>query len=555
MLLTSRMMYNLWLATMAVVPFSSASTGTSSSFGILNKKAKLPSWSKIQKDREKMAEYMELARQHHALCIQRAQANYYHGKAAVDASFDFGSLKFDDYAVKAAGSIPDFFEDLERKLFATSLFSREECQHVISNAESHFKETSSGEWGTLPSGQFDVAGFWIQDIPAVHQWFNKMVQERLFPLLVKKFPHFCDSIEDLVVDNAYLFKYTPETGRRTDVHTDSGCLSFTIALNGKDEYAGGGTWFEGLEGSDTSVIEMDVGGCTFRPGGVRHCGHAVTRGTRYIIGGFCMNVKKVEYVRMLLSIGNEEVQKNNLEKAQEALEVAIALNPDFDGPYSHLADVLTKQGKIKEAQQVLEHCFHNVNRRCGEIAYTLGALYLDNEEIDKSKTCMEACLEADDSDVDAMMGMAQCCAAQREFAEEEEWYHRLVSTPGAKSRLIAKAYCNLGVLHEGDDQEIEYYKKSLEIFPDSFPPSFSLGCACAMRKEFDLAIQAFRKAIDLAEEKSEEQVQALTYLYRVTISKLQAESPSGPASQEAMMKRIFETMGEGNYQRLAALRK
>jgi hypothetical protein len=82
----------------------------------------------------------------------------------------------------------------------------------------------------LPSGQYDVAGFWIRDVPAIYEWFNRMVQEWLFPLLVKQFPHFC-------LDNAYVFKYTPKTGRQTDVHAYSGCLSFTIALNGNDEYS------------------------------------------------------------------------------------------------------------------------------------------------------------------------------------------------------------------------------------------------------------------------------------------------------------------------------
>jgi hypothetical protein len=36
-------------------------------------------------------------------------------------------------------------------------------------------------------------------------------------------------------------------------------------MNGNDEYLGGGTWFEGLEGKDDNVIEMDVGQCTVRP--------------------------------------------------------------------------------------------------------------------------------------------------------------------------------------------------------------------------------------------------------------------------------------------------
>lgn len=305
---------------------SSASSSTSYS-------KKIPEWISIHNDKEKLSRYLDFARERHVESIQKARDAYFSfpGRtqesttATTDAtSFSLQDLEFDEYLIKAAGSLPDFGDELERHCFVTSrhtpLFTKQECKDMIDRAEKHFQ---GKEWTSLPSGQYDVAGFWIKSIPACHEWFDQMVKERLFPLLAKKFPDFCQSMEDLVVDNAYLFKYTTETGRRTDVHTDSGCLSFTIALNSQEEYKGGGTWFEGLEQKqgqdDTSrgLIEMDVGQCTVRPGGVRHCGHAVTEGTRYIIGGFCMNNKKIEYTRMLMGLGSEETQRGNYKKRKK----------------------------------------------------------------------------------------------------------------------------------------------------------------------------------------------------------------------------------------------
>jgi tetratricopeptide (TPR) repeat protein len=300
---------------------------------------------------------------------------------------------------------------------------------------------------------------------------------------------------------------------------------------------------------------MDAGQCTVRPGGVKHCGHAVTSGTRYIIGGFCMNAKKVEYVRMLMNLGCEESQKENYKKAQEALEAAISLNPDFDGPYSHLADLFTKQGEIEKAKKVLEHCFYNVNADSGEIAYSLGAIYLGEKEYEKAKMCMDACLKRDDCDVDAMMVMAQVCAGQNDNAGEESWCLRLVSNPGLKPKTTAKAYCNLGVLHEGTDKEIDYYKKSLEIESESFPACYSLGCAYASKKEWGSAVEAFRKSIDVAEDNSDDQKQALQNLYRITMSKLQQDHPQGVGSQEKTLAMFKEVMGDQNYERLSAMRR
>jgi tetratricopeptide (TPR) repeat protein len=154
-----------------------------------------------------------------------------------------------------------------------------------------------------------------------------------------------------------------------------------------------------------------------------------------------------------------------------------------------------------------------------------------------------------------MMVMAQACAGQSDKVGEESWYQRIVSTPGASPEVAAKAYCNLGVLHEGTDQEIECYVKSLDLVPETFKPCFSLGCAYASKQDWDPAISAFRKAIDVVEEKSDDQSRALDKLYRVTMMKLQQESPSAPPSREEMMKKFMEIMGEENYQRLAAARQ
>ncbi|CAJ1945159.1 unnamed protein product [Cylindrotheca closterium] len=522
--------------------------------------SKLPGWLTVQNDRELLSDLMNQARQRHHEAIQKARASYFHGPATElskkESEKSLESQILDEYEVHANGKIPDFDTELERRLFVTNeetpLFSEQECQDVVAKAESHFGDQP---WSRLPSGQYDVAGFWIRDVPSVHEWFNKMLQERLFPLLVKKFPHFVPDMTDLCVDNAYVFKYTPETGRRTDVHTDSGCLSFTISLNKNDEYQGGGTWFEGLEG-DTEVIEMNIGQCTVRPGGVKHCGHAIKEGTRYIIGGFCMSNSKVEYVRMLLGLGSEYFSKGDVEKSKQAFEAAIALNPDFDGSYSNLADVLTKSGERKKAREVLEYCLKEVNPQSGEIAYSLGANYLENKDYEKVKTCMLLALESDDSDVDAMEALAEVYAVQKDADAEAKWYHRIVETPGASDTALCKAYCNLGVMSEGMEEEIEYYIKAIEYRPDRFAPRYSLGCAYATKKEYEQAIQHFRHAAGLAEDNSEEQQQALQTLYRVASLHLQASGAMASITSQAdAVQKFMEVIGKENYERLASLKR
>lgn len=342
---------------------------------------------------------MKIAEERHGDCVLCAMGNYpIDPETPIDKQL-IDNMKLQEHKIVAPGDMTDFSQELERRVLVTEtpLLTKEECQQVIRDAEAHF---APGEWGQLNSGQYKVAGFWIKDIPAVHRWFCRTVAARLFPLLVKAFPDFCDNPDDLCVDNAYLFKYTPETGFRTNVHTDSGCLAFTIALNPSDEYEGGGTWFEGLDGiPEGSVIEMEEGQVTVRPGGVKHCGHAVHSGQRYIIGGFCMHKRKVEPVRQLLHCPPDTPEAT----LRQTCEAAVALNPQSDLPYNHLAGVYERAGEVAKAQAVLEHCIQNVHPYSGDVAYALACLYKDQEEYEKARECFKKCVKVDEYDFDAMV--------------------------------------------------------------------------------------------------------------------------------------------------------
>jgi tetratricopeptide (TPR) repeat protein len=447
---------------------------------------------------------------------------------------------FQEYVINSPGSLPDFGDQLDRRVLVTNppLLSRPECQDVIAMAEAYFAAAPTQSI-TQTSGQYTVSGFYIRAVPAVHAWFVRACQTQLFPLLARAFSDFIETPADLCVDNAYLFKYTRETGGRTDVHTDSGCLSFTIALN--DEYEGGGTWVEGL-----GVLEMTAGQVTIRPGGIKHCGNAVESGTRYIIGGFCLHKKKAELVRQLCLPSPDVTTEQRI----KALEAAVVLNPNCDVPYNLLANAYEEQGHVEKAQHVLEYCLTHVHATSGEIAYSLASIYMCQGLHEKARACLQICLEADPGDVDAMLSMAQTCAALGDKQSEEENYRKLVNTPGAKDAAVASAYCNLGVLYEGSDKEIECYIKSLEIALNSFAPRYSLACAYASRKQWDLACTAFRYAIECADSE-ESKTKVLKLLYQAAASLIQLDK-TAPASREEMLNRFKAVMGEDNYNLLAA---
>jgi len=276
-----------------------------------------------------------------------------------------------------------------------------------------------------------------------------------------------------------------------------------------------------------------------------------------------MHKSKPEPVRMLLTPQPGE----SLTLA--ALEAAIALNPSCDAGYSLLAEVLKQAGQADKARQVLEYCQENVHGMSGIIAYPLGCIYLDEGKYDEARRCMENCLEADDSDADAMTVMARICSAQGDVKGEETCYKRILATPSAKPKLIAGAYCNLGTLHTSQqggggadnyNDEIHYYSKALEYDPSSFVARYSLGCAYGTRERYLDAVDNLKVAVDLAAENDELKMKALQSLYKAaayhvrssTAAAANSNQPMTPQVQQAMMEQLQELMGKENYNQLAA---
>lgn len=65
-------------------------------------------------------------------------------------------------------------------------------------------------------------------------------------------------------------------------HSDNAHLSLTVALNPRSAFDGGGTRFE----STGLVISPEAGHVVCFPGSLRHAGHPITRGRRYVIAAF-----------------------------------------------------------------------------------------------------------------------------------------------------------------------------------------------------------------------------------------------------------------------------
>jgi len=524
---------------------------------------KRPAWLN-HVDRFKLEEYMNVAKQRHDNAVRDALLDYdvlgpttLTEEELSQENTLIENLKLHEYRIKAPGKIPDFHDELgEAPVFVTDketpLFSKEECKNIVGMADSYFD--GQDEPNQMESGQYYIQGFWIKDVPEVRDWFVERCRSRIFPLLKRKFPDFVDHIEDLVVDNAYLFKYIPQPGLRTEIHTDGGCLSFTFALNSKEDYEGGGTWVEGLSSDEDpemgEVIEMDVGQCTIRPGGIRHCGNPLKSGTRYIIGGFCMNKRRVEHVRQLV---NNCPQRDSAQKINEALECAIALNPGCDAAYSNLAQIYENNGDKMKAKQVMEDCLANANPKSCASSYYLGTMHYQEENYEEATKYLQKCLDIDPADGDALGAMGQCYANLGDKDKEKEILNRIIVAPGVSNRVICQAYCNLGIMHAGQDIELSYYENSLKAEPNNLPALHNLGSAYAKRHEWDNAIGVFRRVVKDLAKSEEDKFNYLKMLYQVVTAKMR--ELNNCKTREEMMTELASRMGEQNFKQLMAFQQ
>jgi len=293
-------------------------------FMLLRLPADAPS---LPDDAELHAELQKNVEEHDAENAETCR-HYHCGPAAPYAvppmaRHSMGPLPPNDY--------PAALEGDEHILVSTDpIFAPDECDRVVALAEA--------EGAGLPSsrsGKYQLGKAWIKDMPGVRAWFNEALRTKLFPTLSELFPTLAADPANLRAHSVAILKYNA-SHPRTDIHVDDALLAFTVALSPATSFDGGGTYFEHID----SVLEMAQGHATFRPGGVRHGGHPVHSGVRYVIGGFIALADKVEHVRRLNERGNRlllatpqqqpdasTADEAPLRRAERLFEWGLMLNP------------------------------------------------------------------------------------------------------------------------------------------------------------------------------------------------------------------------------------
>lgn len=277
------------------------------------------------------------------------------------------------------------------------------------------------------------------------EWFNSRLETTFFPLLAHLFPEVISSLSVIRAHSVSLLKYN-SSHPRTDVHIDNGILAMTLAMTPVKNYVGGGTYFEHM-GAD-SVLQMDVGHGTFRPGSVRHGGHRVQDGTRYILGAFLLVEDRVEHVRRLKNRGSDLRQAQDLIGAAKHFEWALAMNPKCTTCLKDWAEILLRQKRFQEAEEKILKALELLEYKDSDALFTLGVLLSEQARDEESIAAYQKSIALNAEDAELCYNLGVKLGERGKTKEEMTMYAKATKA----NPRFGGAWLNWGTaLAEGGD--------------------------------------------------------------------------------------------------------
>jgi hypothetical protein len=165
------------------------------------------------------------------------------------------------------------------------------CDYIVKCAEDKASENlidkkfiSSNGWTSQRHNNYPTLDFAVTDINEISYLTSNYVIQNIFPIYEEKYAinkHLLEIVDLFVV------KYEFNNQNKLSSHRDGSLLSFSILLNNKEDFDGGGTmiYLNDIENKGT-LYEHNKGDLLIHPGKILHAGNEITKGVRYLLVGF-----------------------------------------------------------------------------------------------------------------------------------------------------------------------------------------------------------------------------------------------------------------------------
>jgi predicted 2-oxoglutarate/Fe(II)-dependent dioxygenase YbiX len=163
------------------------------------------------------------------------------------------------------------------------LFSAQECHDVRTEAATLISAGARSSF-TMVDTNRDVA---VHDLPKTLSWLNAGAFARIASLAAACFPGAITDPTSLWVYRGLVIQYDASADlTHQPIHRDGSLISCVMPLSDSREYEGGGTFVEPLGSS----IRIEKGCALIHPSAIRHAGHRITSGERWVLVLFLNSV-------------------------------------------------------------------------------------------------------------------------------------------------------------------------------------------------------------------------------------------------------------------------
>ncbi len=188
-------------------------------------------------------------------------------------------------------------------------------------------------------------------------------------------------------------------------------------------------------------------------------------------------------------------QSKEYDKAIEAYEEAVKINPKDDSAYNNMGSAYANKKEYDKAIEAYKKAIE-INPKYDSAYYNMGIAYDDKKEYDKAIDAFEKAIEINPKYADAYNNMGNAYYNKKEYDKAIEVYKKAIEI----NPKYADAYYNMGITYSNKkeyDKAIEVYKKAIEINPKYADAYYNMGIAYRHKKEYDKAIEAYKKAIEI----------------------------------------------------------
>ncbi len=214
----------------------------------------------------------------------------------------------------------------------------------------------------------------------------------------------------------------------------------------------------------------------------------------------------------------QPADQSRLDGAETSFNKAIAIDPDFAGAYAGLCRTQTRQFSRSRDPAALQSAERTCRKALSldpqllETEKALASIAVSDGRFGEAAAAYAGLLQRNPSDADAYIGLGEAMAGLGKSAEAEANYRRAVNAEPAywgAHAALAKHLFERGKV----DEAAAAQRKVTELVPPSAGAWSNLGAILQMKGDFEGALQAYGRSLQLEPGKDAYSNLATTYFY------------------------------------------